>query len=562
MTSSVREVEHRRRVRVTQGVGVALAIAIGVFLGWALTARLWSLVALLAGMGVAAACCVLAARRGYVRAAGYTYSLVAVAGVVAGAVLANSSGQAGFFLCVGVVLASVTLPPRDVVVVFVVGLAGQAVLFALPRGVEPDASLGGTWAEGVLLYLLTGAVGFAGSVSVTHLIEDLWRRDDEARAADLRAEALARDTEHRQRLEALGRLAGGVAHDFNNLLTVMQGCISLIEPELKPGSQTFLDMRALADAVDRGAVMTHQLLTFSKRDVVQQTMLDLREVLDGMRDLLQRMVGSGVSMSFETAGTSWPVVASRGQLDQIVMNLVVNAKDAMGGTGKLRVRLERATDATLGDVCRLAFADTGTGLTDETKARLFEPFFTTKGPGKGTGLGLATVYGITTRLGGRIDVEGALGVGATFTVVLPVAKETATTAAAPAVIAAPAKGLSVSVIDDEPVVRALISRILSNAGHTVRCYASAEELLADATVTNDVVVTDINLPGKSGLALVDLLRAKQPTLRIVLVSGFTPDPAEAARHLARGAVFLSKPFEPASLIAAVTAMPTPVAIAG
>ena len=533
-----------------------------VFLGWALTDRYWSLVGLLASLGAGVVACIFIARRGWVRTAGYTFSLLAIVGVTAGALLGGTSGQAGFFLCVGVVLASITLPSRDVVVVFVLGLVAQGVLFTLPRSVEPSASLGGAFAEGLLLYLLLSAISLAASVSVSHLIEDLWRRDDEARSADARAEALARDAEHRQRLEALGRLAGGVAHDFNNLLTVMQGCISMIEPEVKPGSQAQADVLALADAVDRGALMTRQLLAFSKRDVVQQTVLDLNDVVEGLRDLLRRMVGVGVKLSFETSGPAWPVLASRAQLDQILMNLALNARDAMAGNGQLRIRLERATDAALGDVCRLAVSDTGMGLTDEVKARLFEPFFTTKGAGKGTGLGLATVYGIATRLGGRIDVDGAPGQGATFTVTLPVARDAPGAAGDPVAPRPATRLLTVAVVDDEPVVRTLMGRVLSNAGLTVRSYASAEELLEDTTASFEVLVTDINLPGKSGLELADALHARRPELRVVLVSGFTAEPAEAARRLSQGDVFLSKPFEPASLIAAVTATPTPVAKAG
>ncbi|MCC7072010.1 MAG: response regulator [Deltaproteobacteria bacterium] len=543
----------------TQVTGLSLLIGIGVFLGWALTSRNWPVANLLVVMAAAVAACIVAARRGWVRVAGYAYSLVAIAGVVTGAILGGTVGQAGFFLCVGVILASVTLPARDVAVVFAIGFGGQAILFFLPRSVEPTASLGGAWAEGVLLYVLTGSVSVLASLSVSRLIDDLWRRDDEARAADARADALARAAEHHQRLEALGRLAGGVAHDFNNLLTVMQGCVALIEPELPPGSQTKGDVRALADAVERGAAMTRQLLAFSKRDVVQPVVLDLHLVLEDLRELLLRMVGPNANITLESSGSAWPVLASRGQIDQIVMNLVVNARDAMAGKGDIRVRLARATDGALGEVCRLAVTDTGVGLSDEVKARLFEPFFTTKGTGKGTGLGLATVYGTVSRLGGRVDVDGAPGVGATFTVVLPVAKAPPAIAVAPPHIKPGSPLPSVSVVDDDPVVRTLITRVVANAGHQVRGYGSAEELLDDEAALGDVLVTDINLPGKSGLELVDTLRPRHAALRIVIISGFTADPAEAARRLAQGAVFLSKPFEPASLIAAVTATPTPVA---
>ncbi|MBI1947775.1 MAG: response regulator [Deltaproteobacteria bacterium] len=559
MSTSLREAELRRQQRAAQGAGAALLAATLVFLTWAATSGAWMLVALLAGMAIGTGASLVAARRGYVRLVGYAYSAVAIAGILLGAVIGGNIGQAGFFLAVAVVLAAVTLPPRDVVVVLVLGLAAHGVLYFLPRGFDPEASLGGVWAEGVLLYAVVGGIAVATSLSVARLIDDLRRRDEEARAANERAEALARDAEHRQRLEALGRLAGGVAHDFNNLLTVMQGCVSLVRPELEAGTQVRTDLEALADAVDRGAAMTKQLLTFSKRDVVQPAVLDVFAVLDGMRGLLQRMVGEGVALRIEASGDAWPVLASRSQLEQIVMNLAMNARDAMDGRGELWVRVERGTDRHLGEVCRVAVRDTGVGMSTEVQARIFEPFFTTKSPAKGTGLGLATAYGIATRLGGRIEVESEPGKGAVFTVTLPIADG----ASGPARVAqdppSPPAVLAVCVVDDEPVVRTLMTRVLAAAGLAVHAFDSAEALLAAPETPCDVLVTDINLPGKSGLALVDELRAKHPALRVLLISGFTSEPAEAVRRLSEGAVFLSKPFEPASLVAAVTAAPTPVA---
>ena len=288
--------------------------------------------------------------------------------------------------------------------------------------------------------------------------------------------------------------------------------------------------------------------------MVLSTVLDLHGVVEGMRDLLQRMVGAGVRVRVETAGGPWPVWGSTSQLEQVLMNLAVNARDAMEGKGELLVRIERAEDAALGPVCRMIVTDTGAGMTDEVRRRIFEPFFTTKGPTHGTGLGLATVFGIASRLGGRVDVESSPGKGATFTLSLPLATGAAAAeGTAPPALASTAA--SVCVVDDEPGVRNVMARVLGAAGLAVRCFPSAEALLAEPDVGCDVLITDNNLPGMSGMALVEEVRRRRPGVRTVLVSGYTADPSAISRLVASGTAFVAKPFAAGALLAAATGAP-------
>ena len=551
MSSGIRQAELLRRQRAVVGAAVVCLVVASVFLVLSLVRGEYRVIpVLLLGAAVIAGAFV-AGRRGHVTAAGYVLSLLVVAGVTAGALARGSTGYTPFFLPLGVVLATATLGPRDVFVVTVAALLGDGALALWTDPHSGAPSLANVFVEGALVSLCMGGFAILTSASIVRLVEDLRRRDVVARQAEERSDVLASELERAQRMESLARLAGGVAHDFNNLLTVMRGCASLLESEVKPGSQAATDLRDLTDAVDRGAQLTRQLLSFSKRDVVQPAVHDLHAVLEAMRALLQRMVGSDVHMTFESVGGPWPVWTAVSQIEQVVMNLAVNARDAMKGKGELLVRLERVVDQQLGGAVRLIVRDTGEGMSDEVKARLFEPFFTTKGPHKGTGLGLATVYVIVTRLGGRIDVESSLGKGAAFAVTLPLA-------AAPELPVAPAAGqeraaasLVVCVVDDEAPVRNQMARILGSAGMTVHTFSSAEALLAAGDHACDVLVTDVNLPGINGAQLAERARARRPGLHVVLVSGFTADPSATARVLTQGARFVAKPFEPSALVAAV-----------
>ncbi|MBL8923180.1 MAG: response regulator [Myxococcaceae bacterium] len=527
-----------------------LLASVTIFLIWSVTRAEWPLAGMLALLVPVVGGLTMAARRGSHRFAGYGFSLLAIGAVVGGATLRGNPGYASFYMVVGVVLAAVTLEVRDVVVVAALGLLGEAVVASFAPADTRLDTLGGVYAEGTLLYVLTALMAVAMTVSLNQLLADLFRRDAEAHAADERAARLAEQLEHSQRMEALGRLAGGVAHDFNNLLTVMQSCASLVESELPASSPARTDSKDLQEAISRASELTKQLLAFSRRDVVKSSIVEVREVTSAVAVLLQRLLGSGVSLRVTLCDDPCPVLASPAQLEQVLMNLAVNARDAMSGKGELTITLERPAGTR---ECRLMVRDTGVGMTDDVRARAFEPFFTTKPAGKGTGLGLATVYGITTRLGGRIAVDSAPGKGTTFLIDLPLSEQP--TAAQPHPLAPQVRtpgDTVVVLVDDEVSLRHTFTRVLDQAGYQTRSFGSADEALADRELpAPDVLVTDVHLAGQSGITLAEALLSRHPGLRVIIISGFTAEPATLTPLLERGAVFLAKPFAPAALLAAV-----------
>ncbi|OGQ13274.1 MAG: hypothetical protein A2138_07130 [Deltaproteobacteria bacterium RBG_16_71_12] len=560
MSPEVSKAERLRRQRANQGAGLTLLLILAVSTIWTAAYGERALPALTAAIALACVPVIVAARRGHELAAGYGVGLLAMAAVLGAALILGNPGYASFLLVIGVLLSGVTLPPRHLGVIIGVGVAAEVAVALWSRRFERVETPGGEHAEGPFLFLFASAVALLTSASVAWLLGELRRRDAEARAADERAGALERKLEESQRMEALGRLAGGVAHDFNNLLTVMRGCVTLLAESTQPSPEARVELDDLSAAVDRASTLTNQLLTFSRRQVVQVSVVDLQAVAEGMRDLLQRLVGPEVTLKLEAAGGPCLLLASPSQLEQVLMNLAANARDAMSGKGELRVRVERGHDARLGEVCRLVVTDSGVGMAPEVSARIFEPFFTTKAPGQGTGLGLATVYGIVSALGGRIEVTSSPGHGAEFTTTLPVAVEARPPPrAARAAPLPPGAPRSVCVVDDEAVVRTLMARILGGAGLTVHTFASAEALIHDEHHPCDALVTDINLPGMSGVSLAEHMREGRPGFHVVLVSGCTTDPAPISRLLAGGAVFLAKPFAPDALVAAVLGGPREVA---
>ncbi|MFZ2873306.1 MAG: ATP-binding protein, partial [Phycisphaerales bacterium] len=367
--------------------------------------------------------------------------------------------------------------------------------------------------------------------------------------------ALSAQLEASQKMEALGRLAGGVAHDFNNLLSVMQSCASLVRSELPEGNEAGEDLDDLQGAIERATALTRQLLAFSRREVVVPSRLVLGEVLAPTVDLVRRLLGKQVEVRFSLAPGGWPVRAAVSQLEQVVMNLCVNARDAMPQGGLLELEVAPVQDGALGEAMCLSVRDNGTGMSEETRSRLFEPFFTTKPPGRGTGLGLATVYGIVNGLGGRIEVHTALGKGSEFRVLLPRAPEGEATVPSPSSSSLQRPSPLVFVVDDDSPVRTLMVKLLTGGGFQVRHFPSGEEALGALTASNrpDVLVTDVMLPRMDGVRLAEAFRERLPGLQVVLVSGFAPNPAATERLVAQGARFLPKPFTPATLLAAVQA---------
>ena len=363
-----------------------------------------------------------------------------------------------------------------------------------------------------------------------------------------------------QKMEAVGQLAGGIAHDFNNVLTAILGYTRLLLKESGLAPQQRDDVTEIEEAAERAASLTRQLLAFSRKQIMQPTVLNVNEVVQGMRSLLRRLIGEHIALV--AAFDSEPVFvrADQGQLQQVVVNLSVNARDAMpaGGTLMLataRVELDAAFVAahpgsTVGPHVRLIVSDNGMGMDSEVRRRVFEPFFTTKPVGKGSGLGLATVYGIVKQSGGYIDVESQPGQGSTFTIYLPrVAAPTAPVAETP--IPAPRPGReTVLLVEDEAAVRALARRALKQFGYHVLEASNGVEALTVARASADpidLLLTDVVMPEMGGRELAQTLKQERPETRVLFTSGY-PDSGGMALDVAESGVpYLPKPYTPNEL---------------
>ncbi|MES2180133.1 MAG: PAS domain S-box protein [Gemmatimonadota bacterium] len=358
-----------------------------------------------------------------------------------------------------------------------------------------------------------------------------------------------------QKMEAVGRLAGGVAHDFNNLLTGILGYCQLVLGDLAPGSPLRNDIEQIQKAGESAAGLTRQLLAFSRKQVIEPTLLDLNVVIGNMRGLLARVIGEDVRIVFKFRPGLAAVTADAGQMEQVIMNLAVNARDAMPGGGTIvietaNVQLDAEYARTHfaakpGRYVALTISDTGSGMPAEVKDRLFEPFFTTKEIGKGTGLGLATVHGIVTRSDGSINVQSELGVGTTFTIYLPCSESSAVAAGpAPGGERQRSKGETVLLVEDAEGLRTLIKRILERQGYGVLVASSAGEALElfERHTTIDLVLTDVIMPGGNGAELTRRLVAQRPDIRVVHMSGYTEDAITHQGVLQEGIDFLQKPF--------------------
>jgi len=359
-----------------------------------------------------------------------------------------------------------------------------------------------------------------------------------------------------QKMETVGRLAGGVAHDFNNLLTVINGYAEFALSEIPEGDPLREMVQEIYDAGQRASGLTRQLLTFSRRQVVQPVSLNINVVAEQMQKMLERLIGEDVRLTFDLDPGVWPVKADAGQLEQVIMNFAVNARDAMpeGGTLVVTTRnIEGENPAD--DTVLLSVADTGCGMDEATQARLFEPFFTTKKVGQGTGLGLATIYGIVSQAGGRIEVSSAVGRGSTFRVHLPRLVGNASEA----VSAGRPEGLArgherILVVEDEESLRRIAQRILEAAGYTVVCAANGPEAiacLAQAEAPMDLLLTDVVMPGMSGHELAATIKQTHPTLKVLYASGYLPDAFPERARLGPDVHFLAKPYSPSSLTAKV-----------
>jgi len=370
------------------------------------------------------------------------------------------------------------------------------------------------------------------------------------------------------KMEAIGRLAGGVAHDFNNLLTIIRGHSDLLLERNPANAAERGSLEQIQKAADRAVSMTRQLLAFSRKQVLQPRVLDLNAVVAEMGKMLPRLIGEHIEYVFLPETKHARVKADPGQIEQVVMNLAVNARDAMPSGGKLTVQIRvvafdeeearKRSPMSPGSYVLLSVADTGTGMDETTKAHIFEPFFTTKEVGKGTGLGLATVYGIVKQSGGFIWVESALGQGTTFEIYMPSAAEAVSERekqAAP--FAQPRGSETVLVVEDEEGVRALAAEFLRKNGYSVleaRDGVEALEMAGHFAGAIDLILTDMVMPRMSGTELIEKMKTVRPAARAILMSGYSEQFRTRQDESSANPAVLQKPFSMTVLVAAVRAM--------
>jgi two-component system cell cycle sensor histidine kinase/response regulator CckA len=371
-----------------------------------------------------------------------------------------------------------------------------------------------------------------------------------------------------QKMEAVGQLAGGVAHDFNNLLTVIKMNVELALEDLGAEHPLHADILEVARAAGRAAALTRQLLAFSRQQVLQPQVIDLNVVIADLQKMLARLIGEDIDFTLDLADDLGFVLADPGQLEQVLVNLAINARDAMPRGGSLTIatrnvelsplEASRHPDARPGPYVAVALRDTGAGMTPDVQARIFEPFFTTKELGKGTGLGLATVYGIVTQSGGFLDVKSAPGRGAVFTVYLSAVSSGGEAPARSVAAAAERAGgtETILLVEDEDAVRAVARRVLTKYGYSVieaRDGGQALAFLGTHDGAIDLVLTDAVMPQMSGLELAAALGTLRPSLPVIVMSGYTDVDLVRRGALDSGAPILTKPFTVESLLTAVRA---------
>jgi signal transduction histidine kinase len=405
---------------------------------------------------------------------------------------------------------------------------------------------------------------------------EIQERSEVSAGADRR---IAREAQERrdqslvqaQRLESLGQLAGGVAHDFNNLLAVILNYLSFASEEVAaaagpdPGphlAAAGADLAEADKAAQRAAGLTHQLLLFARRDVVRPQVLDLDLVITSVNDLLRMTLGEHVELVISLAGDLWPVLADPGQLEQVLVNLAVNARDAMPDGGTLTIDTGNITvdadsiaggsKAKIGRNVRLRVSDTGVGMSAETAEHVFEPFFTTRRDDGGTGLGLATVYGILMQSEGHIRIYSEPGTGTTFTITLPVTEEAATPLAEALPYQRKPRGETVLVVEDEAALREVTKRILTRNGYQVITAASGPEALAFADGFPGeihLLVTDVVMPNMLGKEVAERMRAVKPGIEVLFMSGYARPVLASQGRLDPNVALVEKPFSEASLLA-------------
>jgi PAS domain S-box-containing protein len=363
-----------------------------------------------------------------------------------------------------------------------------------------------------------------------------------------------------QKMEAVGRLAGGIAHDFNNLLTAIFGYADLLAEDLPPDSPALADVSEIRTAATRASALTRQLLAFSRQQVLQPVVLNVIDVVGDLENMLQRVLGEDVELEARCAADLGNIRADQGQLEQVILNLAVNARDAMPTGGKLTIETANVDldehyaqthrPVVPGRYVMIAVSDTGVGMDAATQARIFEPFFTTKEPGKGTGLGLATAYGIVKQSGGYIWVYSEPGRGATFKIYLPRVDAPTDRVAAPPELGTVAGTETVLLAEDDALLLPLARDVLKRLGYTVleaRTPADAVAVAKSHMGVIHLLISDVIMPGESGLQLARRLLETRPGLRVLFISGYSDEAIVRHGVLDPGTAFLQKPFTPAAL---------------
>jgi PAS domain S-box-containing protein len=426
-------------------------------------------------------------------------------------------------------------------------IAGDVPFDHVYRVVHPDGSVRWLHAFG---NLYRGSVGH--SDYVFGVTQDVTRR----RAAEEEKEQLEAQLIQAQKMDAVGRLAGGVAHDFNNMLGVILGNAELALESLGPDDELYPELQEILKAAERSADLTRQLLAFARKQTIEPRLLDLNETVGGMLKMVRRLIGTNIDLKWTPGEVVGQIKIDPSQLDQILVNLCVNARDAIGDSGSLLIateeveidqdRSEAIAGAIPGRFVRLAVTDNGCGMSSETLSHIFEPFFTTKGVGQGTGLGLATVFGVVKQNGGFIDVESELGVGTTFYVYLPRDESESAAVAKPKETKPPPRGTeTILLVEDEIAILNLVRVLLERQGYTVLSATSPGEALRIAGSyggTIELLVSDMIMPEMNGRDLADQLLQSHPHLKRLFMSGHTADVLTVKGSLPEGVHFIHKPF--------------------
>jgi signal transduction histidine kinase len=378
-------------------------------------------------------------------------------------------------------------------------------------------------------------------------------------------DALKRSEEqllHTQKMDALGRLAGGVAHDYNNLMSAIIGYCFLLDRSMPEGDARHADLQEIRQAAERAGALTHQLLAFSRKQVIEFKTILLNDVIANMERLLKRLIGERVTIVTSLAPKLVAIRSDTSQLEQVIVNLVVNARDAMPAGGTIAIDTHTVTldeahrdehpDAVLGPHVRLTVRDTGTGMDAATLAQIFEPFFTTKARGQGTGLGLATVYGIVRQSGGHLAVSSRVGQGTTFTIYFPATQIPRSTDPRPTTAreAKLAGTETILLVEDDGPLRMLARRVLSSYGYRVLDAGTATDALElfAATPRIDLLLTDVVMTERTGPELADTITREHPHVRVILMSGYTDDIGEHVDRESPERPYIQKPFDPVALV--------------